>query len=126
MHVAHIFGAAALMQIVNVLRHQQGIARELRFQSRKGLVRRVGLDLGQPCAPLVIEAQHQVRIARKTLWRCHVIDRVVLPQTARVAKGIDPTFRADAGSGQDDNALWFCAQTRPPHGNRLSKAAIYF
>ena len=71
-------------------------------------MRRIGLHLLDPLAPHVVEAQHQIGIAGKGFGCCHIFHPVLLPQPACVAKGVDPAFGADPGTGQDYDVAMYC------------------
>jgi hypothetical protein len=61
-------------------------------------VGRLGLDRG---AAHVVEAQHQIGIARETFGRSDVFNAVFFPKPTRRAKSVDTAFGADTGAGQD-------------------------
>ncbi|MNY14805.1 hypothetical protein D3C86_1479940 [compost metagenome] len=99
-----------VVQVVDVLRHQQEVAPPTRRQIGQGPVRGVGHHLGQMPPSLVVEVLHQRRISREAFGRRHVLDAVPLPQAVRGAEGRHAGFCRDAGAGQDDEVhaglLW--------------------
>ena len=66
-------------------------------------MRRIGRLRQQCLAPHIVKAQHKVRIARESFWRCHILDIVLLPQTSGIAESIDPAFSGNAGSSEYDD-----------------------
>src|SRR3546814_9279379 len=56
-------------------------------------------------APHVVKAQHQVGVARKSLGGRDILDAVLFPQAAGVAKRVDAAFGGHAGAGQDDDIV---------------------
>ena len=79
MHMDQPLGAGTLMQIVDILRDQQQLARPFGIQPGERAMRRIGLDRAELRAPRVIESMHQLGIAAKasgvatssTLWPSH-------------------------------------------------------
>src|SRR3546814_10088646 len=45
----------------------------------------------------------QIGVARKGLGRCDILDAMLLPQSAGVAKRVDAAFGRHARAGQDDD-----------------------
>lgn len=119
MHMEHALSAAPFMQVIDILRDDQQFARPFRIQPGESLMRRVWLHLAQRFAPHVVETQHEVGIARKTLWRGDVFHPVLLPQSAGIAERIDPTFSRYAGTGQDHD---IANVTHLPHEARETEA----
>src|SRR3546814_545768 len=79
------------------------LARPRRIEPRERGVRRIrrlGLDRR---AAGVIEAMDQIGVARKGLGRCDILDAMLLPQSAGVAKRVDAAFGRHARAGQDDD-----------------------
>ena len=101
-HVAQPAAAGPLVQVVDILRHQQEVTRPGRFQFRQRAVGGVGRDgrVLQLAAALVVEALHQRRVAGKGLRRRHVLDAVVLPEAIGGAEGADAALGGDAGAGE--------------------------
>ncbi|MNT09953.1 hypothetical protein D3C72_1447610 [compost metagenome] len=98
-------GVRPVVQVIDVLRHQQEIAVPARRQIGQGAVRGVRLDRRQMPSPLIVEVLHQGRVRRKPLGRGHRLDAMPLPQPVGGAKGRHAGFRRDAGAGQDDKVL---------------------
>ena len=119
MHMQQPGRAGAVVQVVDILRHQQQLARPFCVQPSQRLVRRIGMDGLQLGAALVIEILDHFGIAGKGLWRCDILDPVALPQAVRPAKGGDAAFGADPSAGQDDDIL---DVFHAPHHNRSLRA----
>jgi hypothetical protein len=104
-HVEQPLGAGALMQVVDILRDDQQLARPLRVQPCERMVCRVRFHFGQLGATLIVEVVHQHRIAGKRLRRADILDAVTFPEAVRSAKGGQPALGRDAGAGQHDDVL---------------------
>ena len=52
--------------------------------------------------PLGVEAPDEPGVFFEALGRRHLLDRVALPESVRVAEGRDAALRGDAGAGQDE------------------------
>src|SRR5690606_12080318 len=100
-HVQHALAAGALVQVVDVLRHEQQVVAQLRLQACERQVRVVGLHAAHLAAPGVVEALHEQGVALERLGGGHVAHVVALPQATAVAEGLDAGLRRDAGTGQD-------------------------
>src|SRR5690606_3849599 len=100
-HVQHALAAGALVQVVDVPRHEQQVVAQLRLQACERQVRVVGLHAAHLAAPGVVEALHEQGVALERLGGGHVAHVVALPQATAVAEGLDAGLRRDAGTGQD-------------------------
>ncbi len=100
-HMQQAFGPCTLMQVIDILRDDQQPAIPSRIQARQSMMRRVRLDLLYPCTAHVVEAQDEVGIAGKGLWRCNIFDPVLLPQATCAAECINPALCAHASASQD-------------------------
>ena len=102
-HMQQPFRACPLMQIIDILRHNQHstpiVPGPLRIQPRESMMRGVGLNFLYPRAAHIIKAQDKVWIAGKSLGRGDILDAVLLPQAARRTEGINATLGADARAG---------------------------
>ena len=105
MHVQHPCGAAAFVQVIDILGDQQQIARKLALKPRQRRVRRIGHDIGKRGAAHVVEFQHKAGVAGETLGRGDILHTVLFPQPPGAAEGIDPALRGNACAGEDDDAL---------------------
>ena len=117
MHVDQPLRAGPLVQIVDILRDEQELARPFLIQPRQRPMRRVRLDGPELGPPLVVEGVDQRRIARESLGRADILDAMPLPQPVGPAKGREPAFRGNTGAGEDDDQL-NCS-----HRRELSDAA---
>ena len=102
MHVQHPRRPGPLVQIVDILRHDQQLARPVRVEPRQFAMRPVGLDARERRAPRVVEAVHQRRITGERVGRANVLDPVAFPQAVRSAERRQAAFGGDAGAGQDE------------------------
>jgi 4-hydroxy-tetrahydrodipicolinate reductase len=103
MHMQQAQRTGSFMQVVNILRYNEQLARPLRIQPRQRIMRGVRLYLLYPRAAHVVKAVDQIGIAGKGLRRCNILDPVLFPQAAFVAEGVNATFGADAGASEDDD-----------------------
>ncbi|MNI41815.1 hypothetical protein D3C73_960780 [compost metagenome] len=112
-----------VVQVVDVLRHQQDIARPPRRQIGQRPVRGVGVDARQLAASLVVEVLHQGRVGGEALGRGDGLDTMPLPQAVRGAEGGHAALGRDAGAGQDDEVHLLVLRLRRWCANRLSEVA---
>ena len=101
MHVEQPLRPRALVQVVDILRDEQQLARPLGIEPRERLVRRIGLDRSELLAPRIVESVDQRRIAAESLGRRDVLDTMAFPQAVRTAEGREAAFGRHAGAGQD-------------------------
>jgi len=101
-HVQWLPAAGALVQVVDVLGHQQEFPGMFVLEFRQRQVGGIGLDAGaaQFAPPVIVELQHLLRIAGIGLEGGHFLDVVTRPQAARAPEGLDAGFCRDAGAGQ--------------------------
>ena len=104
MHVNDALRAAAFVQVVDVLRHDQDLARVVLLEPRECDVCCVGLHVGEFGAARVVEVVHQNRVSREPFGRGHILHVVLRPHAARIAKGGDPGIGGNAGPGQNNDA----------------------
>ena len=95
---------AALVQVVNVLRHQQKLPGDALFKLAQRDMRGVRFRRRQRPPALVVKAPHQRRVARETFRRRHILHPVVLPQAVARAKSPQAGLRRNSRAGQDDNS----------------------
>ena len=105
MHVKQSLRPGAFVQVIDILRHDQKLARPLRVEPGKRVMRCIGLDGAERRAPCVIEAVDGFGIARKRLRGAHILDAMPLPQPAGAAKGGDAAFGGNPRAGEDDDIL---------------------
>ena len=81
MHGNHIARSGAPMQAIYVLRHKRHRRRPVGFQSCQRDMCCVWLNGGitQLRASRIVEALHQIRVAREGLRRCHILNPVARP-----------------------------------------------
>ena len=111
MHMKQPLRPGPLVQIVDILRDQQQLARPFRIEPRQRAMRGIGLDGPELGPPRVVECMDQRRIAGEGFGRRDILDAMAFPQPVRPAKGREPAFGGDAGAGQDDDV----ADTREAH-----------
>ena len=95
-HMQHTTRPGALVQIVDVLRHDQQRAVPLAGLGDMGGVG----SFSWIAARLVIEAQRRLG-SRARPRACGRPDPVILPQAACAAKGIDPALGGNPRAGRD-------------------------
>ncbi len=104
-HMQHATVARALVQVVDILRHQQKVIAQHLLQLGQRLVRGVGLDLAglQRATARVIKTLHQLGIAAIALRRCHILYAMLFPQAVGGAKRLDARLGRNARAGQNDH-----------------------
>jgi hypothetical protein len=94
------------VKVVDVLGDHQHLARPAALQLGQRQMRRIRPHgrIAQLSAPVVVEAMHAFRVARKRLRRRHLLEALPLPQPVLAAEGRQPGFSRDAGPGQHHDA----------------------
>ena len=100
-HMNQALRPSPFMQIIDILRHDQQIARPFGVKVPQGPVRRIGLRLLDCRAPHVIETQHQIRIAGESLRRRDILNPMLFPKAPFGAKSINPTFGGNASASEN-------------------------
>ena len=108
MHMYDIARPAAFMQVVHILRDNRDLPAMFSLQSCQGNMRRIGRDRFQRGAALIVKAVDQCRVCGKAFGRGDLLDRMVFPQAARIAKRLNPTFGRYTRAGEDDDVLGLC------------------
>ncbi len=103
MHMQQPLRPRALVQIVDILGHDQQVSRPFGIEPRQRDMRGIGLDLLQSRPPRVVKLMHQHGIAHISLGRCDILDPVPLPQPIRRAKRLQSALGADASTSQHDD-----------------------
>ena len=103
MHVDEAAAAGPLVQIVDVLRHDEQVVAQLVLQPGERVMRGVGDDGCQGPASRVVEAEHQLGVGLVALRRRDAVDGVSLPQSVGGAEGRHSALGGDAGTGQHDD-----------------------
>src|SRR4030095_7722371 len=106
-HVQHL-AAAAIVQVVDVLRHERErmtVRREGSREARERSVCGVRLDGAQLRAPFLVEAPHLGWVALPALGRGDVLDTMAFPQSARVAERAYSRIGADARAREHENMM---------------------
>src|SRR5690606_10234175 len=103
-HVQHLPRTGTLVEVVDVLGHEQDVVVALVLEARQRQVGRVGHDLAELPPPGVVEALDQVGVARERLGRGDVPHVVPLPQAALVAERPEAGLGRDPGAGQHHDA----------------------
>lgn len=102
-HVEDSLRPGALVEIVDVLRHDQQLPRPFGIEPRERAMRLVGLDRRQLSPPRIVEGLDQSRIAPESFGRADILDPMSLPQAFRPAKSGKPALGRDPGAGEDDD-----------------------
>ena len=97
--------ACPLMQIIDILGNEQQFTGPFAVKLCQRMVCRIGRNLCQCRAPLVIEVVHQRLTTYQSLRRADVLDALPLPQTTRPAKGGNATFSRDPCPRQDNESI---------------------
>ena len=79
MHVQQPPRPGALVQIVDILRDDQQLARPFGIEPRQRRVSGVGLPLGELRPPRIVKGVHQRRIARERFRRADILNAMVFP-----------------------------------------------
>ncbi|MEY3659074.1 MAG: 4-hydroxy-tetrahydrodipicolinate reductase [Pseudomonadota bacterium] len=103
MHVDQARRPGPFMQVIDILRYDEEIARPVPVQLRQRHMRGIGLGFLDILPPHIVEVQNKVWIAGKRFWRGNILNAMLLPQAAFTAEGVDATFRADARARKNDN-----------------------
>ncbi len=121
-HVKQLSRTGTLVQVIDVLRHQQEIAGKFALQPRQCDMRGVRLHVGHAPAAFVVELMDQARGSSLETLRCrHVAVVDPRPDAVLVAKRVDTGFCRNAGAGEDDDPPQF-AQARRPAIRRMEQA----
>ncbi len=123
MHVEQSPRACALVQIVDILGHQQQLAGPFGVEPPQRLVGGIGLDRGEPRPARVVESVHQRRIAGEGFGRRDILDAMPFPQAVGAAESGEAAFRRYSGARQDHDvvhgpslALMLDSRERRAHG----------
>ena len=103
MHMDKFSRAGGIVQIVDVLGHEQELALETGFEAGERMVRGIRPDAGEAAPPLVIEIVDPAGIAREAVGRRIVAPVMLGPDAVGVTEARDARFDRDAGPGQDDD-----------------------
>ncbi len=114
--VVHPSRAGSLVEVVDVLGHDEQVVADRVLKAGQGPMGVVGFDEVQRGAALVVEAVHEVGVVVVRLRRGDLHRVVALPQSARVAEGRKAALGGDSCSGEDDD-LHAASQ---PRGSRLA------
>ena len=118
MHMDQLPAARALVQVVDVLRHDEHWPRPLPLEPSQRQMRRIGLHrrIAQLRPAQVVEAVDQHRVARERLGRGHILEPVALPQPASATKGGQTQLGGNAGARKDHDrtVLHARAHRMPP------------
>ncbi len=103
MHMDQARGPCPFMQVIDILRYDEEIARPVPVQLRQRHMRGIGLRFLDILSPHIVEVQNKVWISGKSLWRGNILNAVLLPKATFTAEGINATFRTDARARKNDN-----------------------
>ena len=101
MHMKKTAGAGPVMQVIDILGNQRKTVAQKLLETDQRLVSGVGLNGSQVGSAHIVEVLHQGWIRRVGLGCRHILDLILVPETAAVAKGGDAALGADPGAGQD-------------------------
>lgn len=104
-HVEEPAGAAALVEIVDILGDDEEVSRPFAVEPAERKVGGIGLDLGEAGATGIVEGLDERRVAAKGLGCCHVLDAVAFPEAIGAAEGGHSGFGGNARASEDDDAL---------------------
>src|ERR1700730_3898766 len=105
MHVNKVFRTRHLMQRINVLCHDQNVARILCLKPGQRMMGSIWLYMGALPAPFVIEVQHQRWVATISLWRGDLAIVILGPDSVFVAERMKTGFRGKSCASQNDNVF---------------------
>ena len=101
--VVHPSGAGALVEVVDVLGHDEQVVADGVLEAYERVVRSVGLDPRQRRPPGVVEPLDEAGVVGVRLRGGDLHRVVALPEPARVAERGEPALGGDPGTGQDDD-----------------------
>ena len=104
-HVENAPRAGLLVKIVHVLRAQEKTLVQSLLESSEGKMAGIWLSRGCHFAPHRIEIPDEAWIAPPGVRRSDFFDSIIAPQSADVAKSGNAAFSADAGTGENKNAV---------------------
>ena len=104
-HVHQALGAGPLVQVVDILGAEEEAFAETRLQVRESEVRGIRLGLLRGQTPRRVELPHKSCVALQRFGSADVLDAVAGPEAVGGAKGGQSTLRADAGAGEDEDAI---------------------
>ena len=105
MHMEQRNRAGALMQIVDILRHDQHRMRPIAFEPRQRFVRGVGLDIAgdELMSARVVEGMYAFRIAGEGFGRRNLLDPVLGSNAIRIAEGVQAGFLRDSRTRENND-----------------------
>ena len=95
----------ALVEVVDILRHDQQLARPMLIKPGQRPMGGVGFDRGKRATPLVVEVEHQLAVSEQRLGRANLLDAAPFPQPFGSAKGREAALGRNARTGQHDDRL---------------------
>ena len=105
MHVNDAGGAGLFVEMIDVLGAEKKTIGERVFESGESEMRGIGLGGGSDAAAHGVKIPDQARIAAPSVGRGQLFEAVVAPQAPGIAKCGDATLGADAGTGQNEDAV---------------------
>ena len=99
------FRPGPLMQIIDILRHDQQPAGPFGVEPRQRPVRRIGLHPRQCRAPVIVKTVHEFGIIGERLGCADILDPVPFPQSTWPAKRRDAAFGGNPCTGQDNDIV---------------------
>jgi hypothetical protein len=108
--------AGTFVEIVNILGDDVDV--EVLLQPGETEVGGVGLGFGDVAAPHIIKVENQRRIPSPGAGGSDFGDFKAFPEAVGITKGLQATFGADAGAGEDDDLFLFGCRL---HGKQFNK-----
>src|SRR5215469_13298381 len=105
MHVNDASGSGLLVEMIDVLGAEKKTIGERVFESGESEMRGIGFGFGSDAAAHGVKVPDQARVATPSVGRGHLFEAVVAPQAPGIAKCGDTTLGADAGTGQNEDAV---------------------
>src|ERR1700757_4649134 len=104
-HMKDAAGTGLLVEIVDILGAEKKTIGDGVFESSECEVARIGFGGGGNAAAHGVEIPDEAMVVTPGIWRGDVLEAVVAPQAAGIAEGGNAALGADAGAGQDEEAV---------------------
>ena len=105
MHMNEVLASRLLMQVVDVLRHDQYAPRHLPLEKRKRVMSRVGLNVrrAQRPSPGVVKLMNTHWVFGEGFRRSDILYAIALPDAAFISERVDAGFRRNSGARQNND-----------------------
>lgn len=104
-HVVDALGAGFFVKVIDILRAEEKTIGEGALESGKGEMSGIWFCGCCGLAAHGIEMPDEMGIAVPGFGCGNIFDAVVVPETARIAKGGEAAFSADAGAGENEEVI---------------------